>query len=201
MMRSIAAAVVVGCLGLAALWIGTDGLRALTAEAALRLAVERAPRAIPPVLLTDQDGQALRFADYEGRLVLVDFFYSRCTDLCPILNDAMARIGDALPPASLGPDLVLLSISFDPEFDTTEELRRYARIFDADGVGWRMARVDDADQLRALLKTFGVVVIADGRGGFQHNGAIHLVGRDGRLGRVYGYDAPEAVAAEIGREL
>lgn len=133
--------------------------------------------------------------------MLVDFFYSRCTDLCPILNDAMARVRDALPPASLGRDVVLLSVSFDPEYDTVEELARYARVFDADGVTWRMARVGDADELRALLKTFGVVVIADGRGGFQHNGAIHLVGRDGRLQRVYGYDAPEDVAAEIGRQL
>lgn len=200
-MRSLVAGIVAAGLGLGALWLATDGLRALTTDAALRVAVERAPRALPPVALTDQNGQTVRFDAFEGRLILVDFFYSRCTDLCPILNDAMARIRDALPPAALGRDLVLLSISFDRPFDSVEELQRYARIFDADGVTWRMTRVDDADGLRALLETFGVVVIADGHGGFQHNGAIHLVGRDGRLRQVYGYDAPEEVAADISREL
>ena len=200
-MGSFAAALVAAGLGFGSLWLATDGFRALTTDAALRVAVERAPRALPAAALTDQNGQALRLDDFEGRVVVVDFFYSRCADLCPILNDAMSRIRHALPPAALDRDLVLLSISFDREFDSTEELARYARIFDADGVTWRMVRVEDQDELDALLAAFGVVVIADGRGGFQHNGAILVVDREGRLSRIYDYDAPEAVAAEIGALL
>ena len=197
-MRSIAAIIAVVCLGLGGLWAGTDGFRAITAEEARRLAVEREPRQVPPIVFEDQDGGTFQFSDYHGQMLVVDFFYTRCTSICPILNNALAEIRDALPPDVGGRNVMLLSISFDPEFDTPESLSSYARSFDADGRIWKMARVDDPAQLIALLKTFGVVVIPDGHGGFEHNGAIHLVGRDGRLWRIYDYEAPEVLAAKIG---
>ena len=131
----------------------------------------------------------------------MDFIYTRCVDVCPILNDAMVEIRDALAARPGGGDVRLLSISFDPWFDTPEVLSGYARVFDADGKGWRMARIGDPAQLRILLDTFGVIAIPDGRGGFEHNGAIHLVGRDGRLRAIHDYGATKALAERIRRML
>lgn len=196
-LRGFAAAAAVACIGFGALWAGSDGFRAITAEQARRVDVDRAPRPIPPVALEDQGGRIFRFSDYHGRLLVVDFFYTRCVDICPILNDAMAEIRDALAAMSGGSDVRLLSISFDPRFDTPEVLSGYARVFDADGKGWRMARIGDPAQLRILLDTFGVIAIPDGRGGFEHNGAIHVVGRKGRLRAIHDYDAPQLVAQRI----
>ena len=53
--------------------------------------------------------------------------------------------------------------------------------YDADGDIWRIARVTDRAQLQSLLDAFGIIVIPDEFGGFEHNTALHLVGRDGRL--------------------
>jgi protein SCO1/2 len=74
-------------------------------------------------------------------------------------------------------------------------LREYASHYGADGKNWRFARVKDARELAALLQAFGVVVIADGRGDFQHNAAVHLLAADGRLARVLDATAePQQVA-------
>ena len=191
-MRSLFAGVLVVLLGGFSLWVGTDGLRAFTAEEARRIAVEQRPRPLPTVILRDQDGRLFSLADYHGRILLIDFVYWRCRTLCAVLGTSFQRILRALPSDSAGRDVFLLTISFDPANDTTGALKRYARYHGADGSVWRIARIDDREQLHALLKAFETVVIADQFGEFQHNAAIHLLDRAGRLARIFDYDKPES---------
>ena len=75
----------------------------------------------------------------------------------------------------------LVSISFDVAGDSTSRLREYAAHYGAETGRWRIARLRNASDLRALLRAFGIVVIPDGVGGFQHNAAIHLLNTEGRL--------------------
>jgi protein SCO1/2 len=98
-----------------------------------------------------------------------------------------------------GHRLRLVTISFDPR-DTPEQLRAYASRYQADGRDWRFARVHDARELPALLSAFGITVISDGRGEFQHNAAVHLLDVEGRLARVLDIDADpgDAVRAIAG---
>jgi protein SCO1/2 len=78
-------------------------------------------------------------------------------------------------------------------------LREYASHFGADRRGWRFARVRDTTAIAPLLRTFGVVVISDGNGDFQHNAAVHVI--DGQAGcRILDADAsPDLVARAIRR--
>lgn len=180
-LRSFVATVLVVLIGASVLWWGTDGLTAFTAETARRVDILRTPRALPTVVLEDQHGVLFSLDDYRGRLLAVEFIYTHCDSVCLSLGMAFKQIHDQVPVQALGRDFALLSISFDPERDTPAHMQEYADIFGADGVNWRVARVQDAGELKALLDTFGVVVIDDERGGFEHNAAIHLVGRDGKL--------------------
>jgi len=163
---------------------GTDGFRALTSEEARRRAIAASPRAVPVVELEDQDGRAFTLAHYRGRPVVVDFIYTGCGSVCPLLSDAFRRLNRA--PVVVGGDarpLQFLSVTFD-SLDTPARLREYASHYEADGDSWRFARVRSARDLAPLLESFGVVVISDGRGGFQHNAAMHVVDERGRLTRV-----------------
>ena len=200
-MRSILCALVVLCLGSAALWAGTDGLRAFTSEQARRLAVQSAPRSLPAAMLEDQNGNAFSLAEYRGRTLLIDFIYTRCRTVCSALGAGFQRLSGQI--AERGPDgPVLLSISFDPDTDTAPTLKAYADLYHADGKLWRIARVADKKALAKLLRTFEVVVIPDVLGEFQHNAAIHLVDEYGQLTRIFGYDEAELagnVAASIER--
>jgi len=189
--RSVVASALVLLLGSSVFWWGTDGLAAFTAETARRADILRFPRPLPVVSLEDQDGRAFRLQDYQGRLLAVEFIYTRCTTLCRSLGMAFKQIRDRVPQQALGRDFALLSISFDLDRDDPASLKAYGENYGADGTHWRIARVRSAADLKPLLEAFGIVVIPDGLGGFEHNAAIHLVGRDGRLAEIC--DLNEAV--------
>jgi protein SCO1/2 len=196
-LRTAVASLVI-CAGGGALgWHFTDGFGAFTSEQARRSAVARSPRVIPATSLEDQNGRAFTFASYQGRPVAVDFVYTHCRSLCSLLSAGFQRLDRVERTRAAEERLQLVSISFDPR-DTPDRLREYASHFGADGKNWRFARAKDARELAALLQAFGVVVIADGRGDFQHNAAVHLLATDGRLTRVLDATAePQQVARAI----
>jgi protein SCO1/2 len=195
--RTAAATLLIVAAGSASLWRGTDGFRALTSEQARRNAVARNPRAIPVVALEDQDGRAFTLAAYHGRPVAVDFVYTQCTSVCTLLSAGFKRLDRAQSTRGVGDRLQLVSVSFDPR-DTPDRLREYASHYRADGEGWRFARVRGAADLRSLLAAFGVVVIPNGRGDFQHNAAVHVLDADGRLARVFD---PSVEPVELDRAI
>lgn len=199
--RSVVASALVILLGSGVFWWGTDGFAAFTAETARRVDILRSPRRLPAVVLEDQDGRAFRLHDYQGRLLAVEFIYTRCTTLCRSLGMAFKQIRDRVPRQALGRDFALLSISFDPGRDDLASLKTYGQTYGADGVHWRIARVRSAADLKPLLEAFGIVVIPDGLGGFEHNAAIHLVGRDGRLAQISDLDEAVPFAARLAELL
>lgn len=200
-LRGLVATLLVGVLGSSVVWWGTDGLTAFTAETARRVDIVRAARPLPAATLEDQDGRVFTLDDYRGRLLAVEFIYTRCMTVCRTLGAAFRQIRDTVPAAALGRDFALLSISFDPQRDDPASLRAYGRGFGADGAHWRLARVSDRAQLAALLDAFGVIVIPDRFGGFEHNAAIHLIDRDGRLVEIGDLDEPLRFAARVAEVL
>lgn len=197
MNRSVLTALVIAALGAGTLAWGTDGFNAFTDDGARRYAVRKHPRPVPDARLQDQDGRRFDLHELRGRLVAVEFIYVNCPTVCAALGQAFQRVRDALQAERSRRDVVLLSISFDPRRDVPARLGDYAHRYGADGEHWRVVRVEDAAELAALLKTFGIVVIPDGFGGFQHNAALHLVDRDGRLARIDDYDRPLEFAARL----
>jgi protein SCO1 len=197
MKRSFAASTLVTFLGIGAFWWGTDGLTAFTAETARRVDILRSPRPLPAVVLEDQDGRAFSLKDYQERLLAVEFIYTRCTTICRSLGMAFRQIRDHVPQQALGRDFALISISFDADHDDAASLKAYGHSYGADGAHWRVARVRSKADLKPLLDAFGVVVIPNRLGGFEHNAAIHLIGRDGKLAQISDIDQPLAFAERI----
>lgn len=197
MRRSLLSALAIAVLGIGTLAWGTDGFHAFTDEGARRHAVRTNPRPVPAVVLQDQDGRRFDMRELRGRLVAVEFIYVNCPTVCRALGEAFQRVRDALPAERLGRDVVMLSISFDPRRDVPTRLGDYALRHTADGDAWRVARVEDEAELESLLRAFGIVVIPDGFGGFEHNAALHLVDRDGRLVRIDDFDRPLEFVAQV----
>jgi len=195
--RSAVMAALVSLVGIGVLWRGTDGFAAFTAETARRVDVLRAPRPLPAAVLEDQDGRTFGLQDYRGRLLAVEFIYTRCGTICRTLGIAFRQIRDHVPRQTLGRDFALLSISFDTERDDSASLKAYGDAHGVDGKYWRIARVRNAAELKPLLDAFGVVAIPDGLGGFEHNAAIYLLDREGRLALISDIDHPIAFADRI----
>lgn len=200
MLRTLITSAAVTAAALGVFGWGTDGFSAFTAEAARRAEVLRQPRPIPEVALEDQNGRAFTLADYRGRQLALEFIYVRCDSVCRSLGAAFRQLSEALPAGALGRDIALLSISFDPRNDDVAALRDWARRQGADGAHWRVARPRDAAQTAALLHAFGVVVVPDGMGGYEHNAAIHLLDRGGRLVRISDIETPAEFIAALGSQ-
>jgi len=107
----------------------------------------------PEFSLTDQQGRPTTSAELAGKVVVADFVFTTCTEVCPLLSGTMSQVQAGLKQAGLlGNKAVLLSFSVDPEQDTPAALAEYAERFGADPNGWRFLTGDRA-QIEALLTT------------------------------------------------
>lgn len=194
--RTAAAAALVIAAGLAVAHVATDGYAAYTLESARRLAALRDPRPVPALALELADGGRANLSALPGRVLLVDFIYTRCPTYCTAMGSVYARLKDALAPEIAAGQVQLLSITFDPVHDDAGALRAYRARFSPDRAGWALGVPAHATDLPRWLETFGVVVIPDGIGGYTHNAAVHVVTPDRRLAAILDFDDVEGIAAK-----
>jgi protein SCO1/2 len=112
--------------------------------------------AVPDFTLTDQNGAERSLHDLRGHVVVVSFIYTRCPlpDYCPRVMTTMTSIRDRFRDR-LGKDLSLLTVTFDPQHDTPEKMKEYARRYDADLPGWHFL-TGTRDQIARVCSLFGV---------------------------------------------
>jgi protein SCO1 len=149
---------------------------------------------LPPFQLTDQQGNSLHLADLRGKVVAIDFIYTRCPlpDVCPRLSANFAMLQ-----RRFGAQITLLSVTVDPEFDTPTVLADYARRWAA-GPEWRFATGNVAPLAAALGEVYWA-----GEGSIGHNSTTSIISRDGRLAaQVEGSNyRPDQLAHLIARQL
>ena len=126
---------------------------------------KRGPRAnyFPNVVLLDQDGRKVKFYDdlVEGKTVLFNLFYTRCTKACPAgimtLLSMQKILGDRM-----GKDIFFYSFTVDPEHDTPAVLKDFANEHEA-GPGWTFytGKPEDLDLLRKRLGFRDIDPVAD----------------------------------------
>ncbi len=83
---------------------------------------------IPPFRLIDQDGDTVNQSIVKGKIYVADFFFTRCTTVCPRISSQLTRVQDIF---IKNPTIVFLSHTVDPEHDRPEQLKAYARKYDA----------------------------------------------------------------------
>ncbi len=134
----------------------------------------------PNLPVQNQRGETLNFYDdvIKGRIVVVSFIFTRCTDICPLttarLAEAAERLGD-----ELGQSIHFISLSVDPENDTPEKLAGFASAFHS-GPGWQfltgkyedMRIINDkfGERMRSLTQHRNEVLLGnDATGEWQRN--------------------------------
>lgn len=185
-----------------AAWL-THDFQAWTAEGARRLEVALRPVATPAVAVEGPGVPAggLGGLVADGRHVtVVDFFYTHCETVCLSLGSTFQQMQATLQADGPGGKVRLLSVSFDPERDTPRDLQDYATRMRADPALWRFVRVPGTQHTQRLLDAFEVVVVPDGRGDFEHNAALLVLDRQGRLVRIFDV-AEQQLALDYARHL
>lgn len=97
---------------------------------------ERARAYFTDRMVISQQGAKLRFYSdvLRDRIVLISLFFTNCTGICPLTNQKLAKVQDLLGD-EIGRKIFILSLTVDPNRDTPEVLRSYAKKFAA-GDGW-----------------------------------------------------------------
>jgi protein SCO1 len=189
--------------GLTAIFQATAGGTAFTTETLRRTTVAQAPVAVPDFPVVDAQGQAhsLRSLLVQGgRVVIVDFVYTRCTTLCLALGTVFQQLQAQIVEQGLQQRVGLLSISFDPLQDQPPALAAYAQRMRMQPAVWQLVSLrSDADR-RRLLDSFGIMVVPAPLGEFEHNAALHIVSPQGQLVRILGLEDGD-VALEMARSL
>jgi len=133
----------------------------------------------PEFALTTQDGARLSLRDLRGKVVAVTFVYASCADTCPLLTAKMAALQAKLGP-DFGPRVFFASVTVDPERDTPEVLRRYARAHGANPAGWAFL-TGSAAEIQDVERRYGVYARKSPRGDVDHTFLTSLIDRDGVL--------------------
>jgi protein SCO1/2 len=136
---------------------------------------------VPDFALTDQSNRTVHLSDFHGRVIAIDFIYTRCPlpDVCPRLSANFASVAKRLIVPTSSRDIQLLSITIDPQYDTPAVLTEYAHRYGADGESWRFL-TGSLDQVREVAGIFGLVYWPE-EGSITHTVATAVIGRDGHL--------------------
>jgi protein SCO1/2 len=147
--------------------------------------------------LTDHNGKPRTLADFAGKVVLVNFGFTNCPDVCPT---TLADIASALK--KLGPDasqVQVLFVTVDPKRDTPELLRQYVPAFDASFLGL----YGDAPATQRATSDFKVYAQeregkTPGSYSVDHSAQTFAFDRKGRVRLIFGYGmAPDAMASDL----
>jgi len=135
---------------------------------------------IPDFDLLDQTGAGVSLASLKGKVVAVTFIYTRCPlpDYCPRMVENFRAIRNRFT-ARMNRDLVLLTISFDPKYDTPQMMAAYASANRAGGPGWLFLTGDTA-KIARVCDAFGIQYFAE-EGLITHSLQTAVIDRDGRL--------------------
>ncbi len=140
---------------------------------------------VPDFIMTDQDGRTRKLSDLRGKIVVLTFVYTRCPmpDFCPLMDRKFNELAEHL---AAFPDRAaavrLISLSFDPDHDTPDVLRKHSAMRGAQPPLWTYA-VATRPELAKIAPRLGLFFAPDGQE-IAHNLCTAIIGPDGRLARL-----------------
>jgi len=158
---------------------------------------------IPAFSMLDQRGLPITSQALRGQVLIVDFFYASCPTSCPRLSAQMKTFHDRLLAQGPGLPVHLVSITLDPENDTSDVLREYADRYHADSGRWSFlsGRSEELDRLvvKGFKMAFSRADPSAGLGAIMHGEWFVLVDRRGRI-RGYYQISDDARMTELYRD-
>ena len=134
----------------------------------------------PKFSLINQDKAIISDQSYKGKVYVVEFFFSTCPSICPIMNKNMKLVQEAF---ATNTNFGIASITINPENDTPEVLNKYAETISAKGVNWNFLTGNNTKIFEIANKGYNLYVGQNGKvnGGFEHSGFFALIDKSGNI--------------------
>ena len=155
------------------------------------LIINGEPKKVMDFKFSNQDGVMISNADFEGKVYLVEFFFSTCPTICPKMNRNLVDIQNTFPDR---PDFGIASFTINPEYDTQEVLKTYAENYGVTNPNWHFM-TGNKDAIYYLANTGFNLYAAEvegADGGFEHSGNFALIDKQGYIrSRTDAYGNPK----------
>ncbi len=138
----------------------------------------------PPFELVDMDAQVVRLSDFADKVVVLDFVFASCTDLCPLQSEVLASVQERVNVSAMRDMVQFVTVTTDPAADTPELMRAYGEAHGLDPMNWTFLTArptDGEDATRELSEAYNNTFTLTDDGQQMHGAVFHVIDRGGRL--------------------
>lgn len=136
---------------------------------------------VPDFEFINQNGKIITNKDYKGKVYVVEFFFTTCPTICPIMNQKMLTIQEEFQGNE---NFGIASISITPEIDSPEVMKAYAKVHKITHPNWHLL-TGQPEEIVYALSNKGFKLFAgkgdEDHGGFEHSGLFALVDKEGNI--------------------
>jgi len=144
------------------------------------LTLSNEKRKAPDFILTNQDSILISNEDMSGKVYVLEFFFTRCPDICIEMNQNMKFLDKEFSDSN---EFGIISISIDPENDTPTVLKKYSEALSISSQNWHFLTGDKEYIYNLANKGFNIYANENSNfsGGFEHQGYFALIDKDGYI--------------------
>ncbi len=138
----------------------------------------------PGFELADLNGNPVRLSDFTDKIVVLNFIYAGCLDVCPLHSEKIAEIQGLLNQSPMKDMVQFVTVTTDPERDTADVMEGYGETHGLDPVNWIFLTGkpgEPADATRVLARAYGLEFTETEDGQQMHGVVTHVIDRGGRL--------------------
>lgn len=135
----------------------------------------------PDFALKDADGHPVSLDSLRDKVVVLNFIYASCPDICPLHSELIAKLQKDIAAGHMTDQVEFLSVTVDPEHDTPAVLKAYGPQHGLDSGNWRFLTSDQPGATRALAGKLGQKFTRQPDGEFSHSIVTYVIDREGHL--------------------
>ncbi|MDT0539227.1 SCO family protein [Croceitalea sp. P059] len=136
-------------------------------------------RKVPDFSFLNQDSVLVSNKDYLGKVYVVDFFFTTCPTICPVMTSNLVELQNTFSDTELG----FASFTINPRYDTPLVLKRYSKRYGITNENWNLMTGDQQEIYNLAREGFYILAneVDDAPGGFEHSGMFALVDKQGYI--------------------
>ncbi len=141
----------------------------------------------PEFILQDANGTRTKLSDFTGKVVVLNFVFTNCPDVCPLHSEAIASIQEAINPTPMKDLVQFVTITTDPKRDTPAAMKAYGSAHGLDPVNWVFltSGPDKPALTREIAWRYGLKFTQSKEGYQMHGVVTHLIDKSGNLRARY----------------